>query len=1179
MVKLSQQLISRRTRTQRQLDLRQQARSDAEFKALKLRAEATQKRLSGLKSIEEYETEYNKLNPNIRALFSTPSELRASQQQRIEESKISVEGKIQTEEQKLSQLDINYAKSKSEAIDLDPSERASFRRDIDNEYESNKVFIQGNIQGLREGLTRLESGEELGIGEITSYAKLVAGRKEIKESKFQKGREARISKELTVTTTPIDAEKFVTEKLKGLVSKGKETVRNVIGGASEVEVFEVEGGEKVQVVREQDTGKVYFTDLEGEKKGEKVIVQGYSNAEILKLQKEAQDTAIKDWEAERKIKPYYVDIDSIQRGYIKDKPEGFLSFVAGLTPKPVISGVSKVISSGGDIYLPNFIGIAGRGIKVRELTDPLKKEILKEQEKVLLGEITQTGLKETLDLEIQQEYQQRFEDKYIKEIIKGEITFEEAQEEFKDSKEAKQIEAKYVREIQERRRTGKFTGAGFKLAGLSLASIGVKLIPETRGELALDIALIYTGSKILKAIPPKATKYIYGGIGTHGLYKGFFDPKALPEEKAIGVITAGISFSMLGLQGVKYLRKPTIKYVKIKPPKLSLKVEQTIAREGKLYKTIIKGNTQNYEKIIFGKQKIQQIGVVGRRTVVSTKFRDILHIKPVYKGVPTQQLGRVYHLDSLRGSFTFRTEGAYQKALKLITKRSGQMLINKKWVNIRKLTGSQARSVLRYTAPKVYEITLKEGNLLVDLNTGKKAVGRFEFITKQPVISVDRTLGIKTRGGRTVKDIYKINRELVKLKGVDSVIENIQKITSPSQLGKTTTTFRRVSLVKQSDVHKMFHKADLQVLKDDKLIYQLTKKFPYKAQDIYSASVRKQLIPFQRKVVYDKGTTKLIKAKIGREPVVIDFDKNMKFVPYRKSGFEDDLIKSVQAKEKVRKLITFDYVDDAVSKTQASTQQILKQKIKPLTFDYVDDAVSHAQTSGKRVPVSQYEGKGLYERTDSLGALDLQAQLDLSTPLKTSVTPILDIKTQIRNIINIKVDTGSKILSKVGLLSAPLLNQDLQLKGLLKTDLKLDVGIKEDILVKSQLKNLVKEAQVTSPSQKSALKQIQSPLLTTPTFTTPITTTPTFKLPPITPMGFFFPFPTAKASLKQKKRDKQLKQQLLYLPDFTARAIGLEPDILTEKQAQKKLKKVLTGLEIRRGVKITPNKLLRGIPE
>ena len=52
------------------------------------------------------------------------------------------------------------------------------------------------------------------------------------------------------------------------------------------------------------------------------------------------------------------------------------------------------------------------------------------------------------------------------------------------------------------------------------------------------------------------------------------------------------------------------------------------------------------------------------------------------------------------------------------------------------------------------------------------------------------------------------------------------------------------------------------------------------------------------------------------------------------------------------------------------------------------------------------------------------------------------------------------------------------------------------------------------------------------------------------------------------------KKELAFLPDFTARSLGLGAETLTQKQARKKIKQLQTGFEIRRGVK-----LLKGIPE
>jgi len=65
--------------------------------------------------------------------------------------------------------------------------------------------------------------------------------------------------------------------------------------------------------------------------------------------------------------------------------------------------------------------------------------------------------------------------------------------------------------------------------------------------------------------------------------------------------------------------------------------------------------------------------------------------------------------------------------------------------------------------------------------------------------------------------------------------------------------------------------------------------------------------------------------------------------------------------------------------------------------------------------------------------------------------------------------------------------------------------------------------------------------------------------------GWYFP---SKQSQQKSKRQSKLVQDLLYLPDFTSRALGLKPQTISEKDAVKKLKKLMTGFEVRRPVKI-----------
>lgn len=78
--------------------------------------------------------------------------------------------------------------------------------------------------------------------------------------------------------------------------------------------------------------------------------------------------------------------------------------------------------------------------------------------------------------------------------------------------------------------------------------------------------------------------------------------------------------------------------------------------------------------------------------------------------------------------------------------------------------------------------------------------------------------------------------------------------------------------------------------------------------------------------------------------------------------------------------------------------------------------------------------------------------------------------------------------------------------------------------------------------------------------------------PPISPQlpFFFLGFPkTAKRKKKKKVRKMKLKKLLdakTYVPDFTSRALGLTPKIISQKGVTKLVKQVLTGLEIRRPV-------------
>ncbi|GAG92762.1 unnamed protein product, partial [marine sediment metagenome] len=177
--------------------------------------------------------------------------------------------------------------------------------------------------------------------------------------------------------------------------------------------------------------------------------------------------------------------------------------------------------------------------------------------------------------------------------------------------------------------------------------------------------------------------------------------------------------------------------------------------------------------------------------------------------------------------------------------------------------------------------------------------------------------------------------------------------------------------------------------------------------------------------------------------------------------------------------------------------------------------------------------------------------------------PIIQVEQKIRGLSAIGTASKSAILSA-------------SVTGAFATGtiLKSGVSIKADVKLKSLLRQEARMRITQTSAMRSALITKQA-LKITPSITTiglpPVSiVTPKLPLmitPPPIPIPINIPDILGRIKKRRKKRTKQI-QELLYIPDFTARAIGLKAEIITMKQAQAKLKKVMTGLEVRRGVRI-----------
>jgi len=119
---------------------------------------------------------------------------------------------------------------------------------------------------------------------------------------------------------------------------------------------------------------------------------------------------------------------------------------------------------------------------------------------------------------------------------------------------------------------------------------------------------------------------------------------------------------------------------------------------------------------------------------------------------------------------------------------------------------------------------------------------------------------------------------------------------------------------------------------------------------------------------------------------------------------------------------------------------------------------------------------------------------------------------------------------------------------------------------------MLKQAQ----SQSQLLKSVQASInkSISSSVTSPYISSPRTKLTPIdsprtTPFPLlYFRIPRAERKKKKKAKKSRVRELKAYLPDFTSRALGLAPVSLTQKQAKKRLNKMMTGLEIRRSVKL-----------
>jgi len=1091
---------------------------------------------------------------------------------------------------------------------------------INDDYDETKARWRGYKEGLGKGLGELNSNKDISFAEIERYAGNLASDEEQKQRAMNEGSRFRQKQQRKITDLKQRGyEPQVIEKsFKGKPTAveigfyNPETKDWVSGTEFKIKApVDVLGLKKLgysapQQRQIQFGGKTYeFQSRIGVFKapsGE--IVTPYERTGITEEQliKQQQDVAFKEWEA--KPKPVYVPFKPIDK---KDLPVGYGG------QQTISEQPSDIIMSEQDYYrdikkfdfgVGKVWGKAGAGFdwvkqrvhwdfsistspiapvnifKFGKLDEPTIvekayadafKDVEKGSQKLeewVVGKGKIEKFKLGIEEKYQTEYQTKFERKYMEDLIRGtfqqkidipsgkgagtlqiardvgggmiqdvlikykdgeiiekifidepipitkrfkdvygESQFERASKEFEESKEAKLLQKKFAQEYGEGYRelqTGKGFWKGTVAGGLGQTGLSLsKLLLKATGDPAsavLTVGAVGGGVKVLKAIPPIISTGLTVGLGVYGGVK-LFDPSSTYIEKGGGLLTLTIAGVSLGYGAYRYLKSPVVKTIKIKPPKRTLKVSEVIGKDIK-----IQTDKGMVNKVLFENQKLSQTATAGRRTLVTTKGRELiikytkLKPAPIYRGVPIQELGTVKYYERFGGLVKIGKRSAYQKAFIKLTDYG--------W------TPSQAKATLRYVAPKITEQYLRRGVLTIK---GAKAVGEFEFLTKRPILDVDKTLGIKTRGAKTIKDIYNVERKIISIKRGEKISRLVleQKTCVGFSLkDEKLFKFTKADFSRGLGISKATKELKgYEYLGKDISGLDVFKEARYK--DIYSISATKKIFPAD-KIIVDASKTKLIN----------------KILDLRKKDY-------IYVKPTGIKKTPFPVTDDII------------RKIKP----------SPSSDIAK-----------IMNKLDDIGAKGSATNLQLKRQLKTAISPNLLKTIKLKDIIKIK-QLGTLAKIDVAQLTAITgiktgIKSDIKLKTELKARTDLKILLKEDVGLKVKTAQL--PALKTSPALKSQLKAILNlPSISSLLKTDLIIKTPTIpKITPPTKTPFALPFLEGEILKMARRTGAKSVYDRAYLPDFTARALGLKAETITEKQARKKLKKLLTGLEIRRSVKV-----------
>lgn len=169
---------SRKSRTQRVMEKHALKKLyDLRKKAVNVQKE----KFSNIKSIEEYKSAYEGLDPDIKQFFSTPEQVSVNKQSSIDSTISSTQERISSAKSKILELQEKYESDKlrlEEAYNRNsPEEKERTkerykdnRRALEDDFEERRAEQLGIIKGLKEGLDKLKGSNDVSFDDIVNYA-------------------------------------------------------------------------------------------------------------------------------------------------------------------------------------------------------------------------------------------------------------------------------------------------------------------------------------------------------------------------------------------------------------------------------------------------------------------------------------------------------------------------------------------------------------------------------------------------------------------------------------------------------------------------------------------------------------------------------------------------------------------------------------------------------------------------------------------------------------------------------------------------------------------------------------------------------------------------------------------------------------------------------------------------